>query len=215
MLAEHRAHGGIGTIALWEVDDPSRYGVVDLDPQGRILDFIEKPAPGAAPSNLINAGAYVLQREILDLVEPDRKTSIEREVFPRVLDRGLHGHRFEGFWVDAGTPQAYLEAHRELLDRLAEGAGGRAVELGAVEIRDPIFVGDGVAIGGAAAVGPYVTLANGCTIDEGAQVSDSVLLSNARVHASARLGGCIIGEGASIGPGVVLEDRLIEDGASI
>jgi mannose-1-phosphate guanylyltransferase len=212
MVSFHRAKGGIGTIALWKVDDPSRYGVVELDARGRILSFVEKPAPGLAPSNLINAGVYLLRTEILDLVEPSIPTSIEREVYPRVLDRDLLGFRFSGFWVDAGTPEAYLQTHRELLDR-KEISDGEGVDIHhTAELRRPSHLGPGVVIGAEARVGPYTTLGEGCSIGAGARLLDSVLLPGASVGAGARLYNCILGEGAVVADDQVLEGAVLGDG---
>ncbi len=212
MVTQHRERGGIGTIALWEVEDPSRYGVVELGDDDRILSFVEKPAPGEAPSNLINAGAYVLRTEILDLVEPGVKTSIEREVYPRVLERGLFGHRFTGFWVDAGTPTAYLEAHRELLDRVPSSEPGTANIHSTARVMPHTALGEDVTLGAGAVVGPYVVLGDGGHIAAGAVLRECVLLPGARVGAGASLSGCILGEGAEVDADEVLERVVLEDG---
>ncbi len=212
MLAQHRSKGGIGTIALWEVHDPSRFGVVDMDHTGRIHQFVEKPAPGTAPTNLINAGAYILRSDILDLVEPGIKTSIEREVYPRVLDQGLYGFRFSGFWVDAGTPEAYLEAHRELLDRMEDRDWEGAVMDGTAHIRGPSLLGPGAVLGADCQVGPYATLGEDCVIGKGAKVVNSVLHDGAKVGKGSSLLNCILGEGAETGEGEVLEGAVLEDG---
>lgn len=212
MVTQHRERGGIGTIALWEVEDPSRYGVVELGDDDRILSFVEKPAPGEAPSNLINAGAYVLRTEILDLVEPGVKTSIEREVYPRVLERGLFGHHFSGFWVDAGTPAAYLEAHRELLDRVPSSESGTANIHSTARVMPHTVLGEDVTLGAGAVVGPYVVLGDGVHIAAGAVLRECVLLPGARVGAGASLSGCILGEGAEVAADEVLEKVVREDG---
>ncbi len=211
MLAQHRRNRGIGTIALWEVDDPSRFGVVDLDHSGRILQFVEKPAPGTAPTNLINAGAYVLRSDILDLVEPGVRTSIEREVYPRVLDQGLYGFRFTGFWVDAGTPEAYLEAHRALLDRMEDRGWEGAVMDATSHIRGPSLLGPGTVVGADCQVGPYATVGEGCVIGSGAKVINSVLHDGARVGKDSSLLNCILGEGAQTDEDEVLEGAVLED----
>jgi mannose-1-phosphate guanylyltransferase len=211
LVAEQRARGGIGTIALWEVDDPSRYGVVELDESDRIVSFIEKPAPGESPSDLINAGAYALRTEILDLIEPGVPTSIEREVFPRVLDQGLHGHRFTGFWVDAGTPQAYLEAHRELLDRIPQDWDDADVHSTA-QVLGPSMLAMGVTVGAGAVVGPYATLGEGVHVAEGARVEDSVLHPGAMVGPGGRVRESILGEGAMVGRDEAIDGTVLEDG---
>jgi len=212
MVAQQQRSGGIGTIALWEVDDPSRYGVVELDNDDRIRSFVEKPSPGEAPSNLINAGAYVLRTEILDLVEPGVKTSIEREVYPRVLDKGLYGHRFSGFWVDAGTPEAYLESHRQLLDRVPSPEPEEANIHSTARVMAHTLLGEDVTLGAGVEIGPYVVLGEGVRIAQDARLRECVLLPGARVGAGAVLSDCILGEGAEVAAGEVLDGAVLEDG---
>lgn len=119
MVSDHRRYGGIGTMALWRVSDPSAYGVVSLDGE-RVTSFQEKPAPGEELSDLINAGIYVFEPEILDHI-PDGVVSLERDVFPEVIGLGLYGKRFEGHWMDCGTRESYLRAQKRILQ--AEGHG--------------------------------------------------------------------------------------------
>jgi mannose-1-phosphate guanylyltransferase len=212
MLRYHEERNGIGTIALWQVPDPSRFGVVELDHEARIRSFIEKPAPGETPSDLINAGAYILRTEILELIEPGMKISIEREVFPHVLDVGLYGYRFSGFWVDAGTPEAFLEAHRELLDRLDPVTHYDVDAHPTATIATPSHLAPGCILDARAEVGPYATLGEGCHVGEGAGIVNCVLLPGARVERGARLYNSILGEGARVGEGEVLEGAVLEDG---
>ena len=113
----HAELGGEATIALTPVEDPSRYGVVPIAPDGRVEAFIEKPDPGTAPSNWINAGTYVLEPSVLASIPTDRKVSIERETFPALVERGaLFAVQSDAYWIDAGTPAAYLQANLDLLD---------------------------------------------------------------------------------------------------
>ncbi|MEZ5165605.1 MAG: NDP-sugar synthase [Acidimicrobiales bacterium] len=120
----HHEVGAEATIALTPVDDPSRYGVVPTDVDGRVLGFVEKPPPGEAPTNWINAGTYVLEPSVLDRIEPGRRVSIEREVFPAIVaDGGLWAVRSDAYWVDAGTPDTYVRIQLDLVD----GTRGAAV----------------------------------------------------------------------------------------
>ena len=212
MLRAHDAHGGAGTIALWPVDDPSAFGVVETGADGRILSFQEKPPRGQERSNLINAGAYVLRAGLLGSIRRGKAASIERDVFPRVLDRGLYGHRFGGFWLDAGTPQAYLQAHRELLwrrmPRRPRGLDAHAT----ARILRPCLFGKGVRLGAGCEVGPYAVLGDGCTVAQGAHVTDSVLLPRASVGTRASVVRSILGEGSSVADGGRVEDAIVEDG---
>ncbi len=117
LMAFHDAHGAEGTIALYPVEDPSAFGVVPTEPDGKVIAFVEKPPRDEAPTNLINAGTYVLEPSVLGRIEAGRKVSIEREVFPAmVVDGGLYAMADESYWIDTGTPVKYLEAQFDLID---------------------------------------------------------------------------------------------------
>ena len=106
--------------ALYPVDDPSSYGLVRRDDDGEVLGFLEKPDPDQIDTDEVSAGAYVLERAVLDLIPPGRAVSIEREVFPRLVGHGLYGRRLEGYWMDIGTPERYLQASWDILERRVE-----------------------------------------------------------------------------------------------
>ena len=188
----HHSVGAEGTIALTPVDDPSRYGVVPTDDAGRVLGFVEKPPPGEAPTNWINAGTYVLEPSVLERIAPDRRVSIEREIFPAlVVDGGLWAVQSEAYWVDAGTPQTYLRVQLDLLDGLrGEKADGIA---GSASIHETATVERAVVMDGA-------------TVGAGAIVRDAVISAGASVGADAVVEGSIVGPRASIGPGAKLSD---------
>lgn len=211
LVAFRRARGGVGALALWEVEDPTPYGVVGLDRDGRIERFQEKPAPEEAFSRLVNAGVYVLQPEILDLVPAGRPVSLEREVFPRAIPLGLYGMEFEGHWSDAGTLESYLEANRTLL----AVRGGR-VEEGAVVrpgagVLEPVLVGGSSVVEGGI-VGPFVSLGRRCLVTR-AKVSNAVLLDGVTVGEGAIVEGSVLGAGATVGPGCRLEGCVVADEA--
>jgi mannose-1-phosphate guanylyltransferase len=145
-------------------------------------------------------------------VEPGVKTSLEREVYPRVIDEGLYGYQFTGFWVDAGTPEAYLEAHRELLDRMEDRGWEGATMDGTAHIRGPSLLGPGAVVGADCQVGPYATVGEGCVIGRGSSVVNSVLHEGAVVGKGSSLSDCILGQGAETGEGEVLEGAVLEDG---
>ncbi|HLU43186.1 MAG TPA: NDP-sugar synthase [Microthrixaceae bacterium] len=195
LWAQHERFGGEATIALTPVEDPSRYGVVPIDEHGRVEAFIEKPAPGTAPSNWINAGTYVLEPSVLDRIPPGRKVSIERETFPQlVADRTLYAVQSDAYWIDAGTPAAYLQAHLDLLD-------GRRGEF-AVAI-DPTARIDADAKVSRSMIGPGVVVAGGTT------VVDSVVMAGARIDAGCRIERSIIGARASIGAACELDELTV------
>ena len=169
------AHGGSGaaaTIALTPVEDPSRYGVVVCDPDGRVQAFVEKPPADEAPSRWINAGMYVLAPTVLDLIPEGRPTSIERETFPALVQKGLlYAVAHDGFWIDAGTPAAYLEVQLAL-------AGGTHIHSTA-EIAPSAQISNSV-------------IMDHATVAAGARVADSVLLPYSTVQANAEISGAII-----------------------
>ncbi len=209
-LAFHRKREALATLALFEVPDPSAFGVVGMD-GSRITRFVEKPAPGDAPSRLINAGHYLFEPEVLEGIPAGREVSMEREVFPALTAEGLHGFPFAGYWSDAGTLEGYLAATRNLLAN-----GGAAVHPGA-RLSNPrldgaVLVPEGAEVSGG--LGPDVVLGSRCRVDS-ATVANSVLLDGASIEAGAVVRGSIIGEDSSVGPGATVEDSIVGDGVRV
>lgn len=233
LVAQHERTGARATIALIGVEDPSAYGLVRLEPDHSVREFVEKPSPDQIDINLINAGAYVLERSVLDEMAPaGSNISIERDVFPTLVARGLYGFSAEGYWLDIGTAERYLQGTFDILEgkleteleaRL-ENAGRALVEGAAVQGRvvAPAMVGSGSGIAPGAIVGGRVVLGSGVAIEERAQLESSVVLDRASVGADTtvrssilgpgaavdehcQLEGCVLGEGARVGAGNVLE----------
>lgn len=202
LVALHRRRGGEGTIALTQVDDPSRYGVVPIDDDNLVLGFVEKPPRGEAPTDWINAGAYVFEPSVLDRIPAGRKVSIERLTFPQmVADGTLFASHCEGYWVDAGTPATYLQVQLDLVDGV-RGEPERAVDVSA-------------SIEPGASVTHSVLMA-AAVVAAGADVRDSVLLPGAVVEAGARVSGSVVGAGARIGRGASLSSlTVIGDGVVV
>jgi mannose-1-phosphate guanylyltransferase len=225
-LAAHEASGACGTLALINVEDPSAYGLVPLNPDGSVREFLEKPSPEeASETNLVNAGAYVLERSVLEVLPAaGTNCSIERDVFPKLVGHGLHGFAQDGYWMDIGTPSRYLQATYDILEgtvttrigerlarsamRLVEGAEihGRVVA--------PALVGAGSRIERGAIVGGRSVLGREVWIGPGAHVEGSVLLDGVRIGAHSRIRGAILAAGASVGDhchldgGVVLGEQV-------
>ena len=179
----HRGHGAEGTIALTPVDDPSRYGVVPIEPDGRVIEFVEKPAPGTAPTNWINAGTYVLEPSVLDRIAPDRRVSIERETFPAMVATGsLYAMHSETYWLDAGTPATYLQAQLDLIDgsRGDESAIASSAEIDTSARVELSVIGRDVVIGNGATVVGSV-LMDGVTVGPGVRIHDSVIGHRSRI----------------------------------
>jgi len=206
-LRFHRNKCGIGTLALWKVPDPSAFGVVRMDGQ-RIVDFQEKPLPGTALSDLINAGVYAFEPELLDHI-PDGAVSLEREVFPHLLDRGLFGHWFQGYWVDCGTPESYLNAQSKLLDNGHELNSPLSIEGAEVIGANHI---DG-AILSHCRVGPHVCAMKGSTIGDGSTVERSVLMKGAKVGQGCHVRDSLLGPGAEVQDGRSVQGMVLVRGA--
>jgi len=202
LLEAHDASGGAGTIHLHPVEDPSRFGVVPIDADGRVIEFVEKPPRDSAPSNWINAGTYVLEPEVLDLIDHEGPVSIERVTFPALAAEGkLFGFQSETYWLDAGTPATYLQAQLDLVD------GHRAETPAAV-------AADAVVAGGAKV--EHSVLMSGSSVADGASVIDSVLLPGARVEAGATVRDAIVGPHAVVGPDAVVQaGTVLGDGAVV
>lgn len=216
MLAFHGKMGALGTISLWEVEDPTPYGMVVTDERGRICRFKEKPRRDEVVSRAVNAGTYILEPELLGCMRPGSETSIEKEVFPNVLERGLFGFGFKGYWYDAGTLASYLEIHSALM-RLEGGAvkGAGLREEGSAAWHPPFETGRDCKIGDGTTMGPGVCIGDGVRIGKGASLSDCVVHDGVAVGDRAVLDGCIIGEnavirdGTRVPPGTIIGDRAV------
>ena len=224
LVGFHRQRSAEATIALTPVDDPSAFGVVPTDDAGRVRAFIEKPARDEAPTNLINAGTYVLEASVLDRIPDGRRVSIERETFPALVESGtLYALGSVAYWLDAGTPDAYLRAHRDLLlgrrpgipapgAQPAPAIGAGVWRIGTVEVASATVVRSLLGTGATVANGALVeesVIGAGVMIEEGAEVTGSVLLPGARVAAKAKV------EGSVIGPGAIVGQRCVIHGISV
>jgi len=198
----HHEIGAEATIALTPVDDPSRYGVVPTDPDGKVLGFVEKPPVGEAPTNWINAGTYVLEPSVLQRIEPGRKVSIERETFPAIVaDGGLWAVQSEAYWVDAGTPETYIQVQLDLLD----GVRGAAVEGVAADASiDP------------SAVIERSVIMSGAAVAANAVIRGSIVSMDAVIGKDTLIEGSILGPRAVVGAGAKLtEMTMLGDSARV
>jgi mannose-1-phosphate guanylyltransferase len=224
-LRQHERTGAQATLGLIEVEDPSAYGLVRLEPDGAVREFVEKPNPDQIDTNLINAGAYVLQREVLGIMPPAGTTvSIEREVFPKLVGAGLFGYAATGYWLDIGTPARYLQGTYDILEgNVSTEVGQLLAEARLTRVEDatvdgrvvaPALVANRCRVERGAIVGGRTVLGEGVMIGEGAHVEGSVLLEGARVGARSVIRSAIIGADVEIGEhchiegGVVLGERV-------
>jgi mannose-1-phosphate guanylyltransferase len=227
-IAQHERTGATGTLALVPVPDPSSYGLVRLREDSTVDEFLEKPSPDAVlDTNLISAGAYVLERSVLDLIAPDRKVSIEREVWPVLVDQGLYGYvDGDAYWIDVGIPQRYLQATFDILEgnvrtgvaeRLGNGClavdpsaqvAGRAIA--------PAIVGAGARIAEGASVGSLAVLAADVSVGAGSVVERAVVLQGASVGEGCVLRDCIVGPRARVGDrSQVVGGAMLGEGVTI
>lgn len=200
LLEYHRRKGGLATITLIEVPDPSRYGAVELDEEGGILRFVEKPEPGRAPSNYINAGIYVFEPEVLEYIPLRRPVSTEREIFPRLAEeRALYGYRASALWVDIGVPEDYLRANSLLLSRVGEFKMGERLEIDeTAQLLPPSSIGDRVTIGANSVIGPNTSISDDVIVGRGCRIESSIIFPGVTVGDHSSIKNAIIGENATV-----------------
>ena len=212
LVAAHRAAGAVASIGLTPVDDPTRFGVVVHNEQGIVERFVEKPpnADGLGPAPWwVNAGAYVLEPSVLDMIPADRMVSIEREVFPELVGNGLICVRSEGYWRDIGTLESFLTANADAVagrvhTRLQGSEEAILIDPSATVSDEAVLVGPvliaaDVVIGAGAALGPDVVVGPGATVAPDATIRGSVLLAGAQVAAHATVERSAIGRNALVG----------------
>ena len=202
MVRFHRESGALVTISLTQVEDPSAFGVVETDGQGRVQRFLEKPAPGVTNSNWINAGIYLIEPEVLSHAPSGEHYMFERGLFPKLLDMGapVYGYRSNSYWVDLGTPENYVKVHRDLLPAASMNAAhGQSDVHSSANISGPVLLGKGCSIGPDAVIRGPVVLGDGCRVGEGARIADSILWKDVRIEPGTDLTGCILGNGVSVG----------------
>jgi len=218
-LEQHERTGARATLALYPVADTSSYGVVPTAEDGQVTAFIEKGS-GEPPTNRINAGAYVLERDVVDAIPAGRPVSFEREVFPSLVGGGLYGYDAAGYWIDIGTPERYLEATWDLLAGRVHSTLPPRDETGSLVSENCLLAG--------ARVGPQSVLGRHCSVGTDARVERSVL--HERVHVgedatvieSVLAEGVRVGERARVGPdamvgasAVIEADAVVASGARV
>jgi mannose-1-phosphate guanylyltransferase len=199
LIGAHRERQARATIALYPVEDSAAYGLVGVDAAGAVTEFVEKT--GEAVPGEINAGAYFLERSVLELIPPDREVSIEREVFPHLVGDGLGALRLDGYWMDIGTPERYLQASWDILE-------GR-VETRVTPTAPGLLIGAGAEIDPGAKVGPRAVIAPGGRLAAGAEVHDSVLLDGCVVGAGARISGSVLAPGVTVEAGAEVDGAIV------
>ncbi len=228
LAAFHARRKAEATVAMVSVPDPSSYGLIETEKDGRIRFFLEKPSPDKVTTDTINAGCYLFEPSVFREIPAGRAVSVEREVFPALLKKGrrLFGYRHRGYWSDIGTLPTYLAAHADLLRdharwdariKLGARAAGKGVRAAPGARMDPsatargnVFLGRGCRVGAGVVLEGFVCVGAGAVVEDGARVVDSILHARSRVGAGGRVESSVVGEGArigrfcSVGPGMAV-----------
>jgi mannose-1-phosphate guanylyltransferase len=217
-IKKHNKKNAVATIALHRVEDPRRYGTVKINEKNKITQFIEKAPKKMAPSNLINAGVYILEPEIFKYIPSGHSVSIEREVFPELAkENRLFGYEFKDFWIDIGKPADYLKANRVLLEAKKENRPKTNLKMEQnIAIIDPVLISTKVRLGINSKIGPYTTIGKGTVVGRNVTIRNSVIFPNVTIEDEASIEGAIVGEGVNIGENTkISEGCIIGDNAII
>lgn len=237
VVEAHMASDALATITLTSVDDPTAYGLVEVDHRLRVRRFVEKPGSDEVRTSLINAGIYVLEREVLNMIPAGREVSIEREIFPRLQSMGkLGAYVSSAYWRDIGTPRSYLAASNDVLSGTVGKTNGfthRHVGSASSLSKDasllpPVTIGEGCEIGAGTTIGGRTSLGSNCYVGDGAIVEGSILFDGVRVGDRTVIRNSIVGPGAVVhrdcvvrglavlGAGCVVEERnVLDNGARV
>jgi len=225
MMQAHRRNKAMASLALTPVDNPTIYGVVETDGEGRVQRFTEKPSWDRVTTNMINAGIYVLEPDILSHIVPDTFSMFERDVFPPLLKSGhaIYSYPSHDYWIDIGTPDKYLKLHHDLLrrphDHPIQFEGESSVHPSA-RIEGPAMIGEGCFVGRDSVIRGPAVLGARCHVGANAVIEGAVLWPDCRVESGARLKNCLvacachIGEECEVSEGCVLGDDVVIDKGS-
>src|SRR5258707_3942532 len=228
VIALHRERKAKATIVLTPVENPSAYGLVETDAQGNVRRFLEKPNADEITCDTINAGIYVLEPDTFDRIPKDTPWSIERSFLPSLIERRetFIGYVYRGYWIDIGTPDKYMQVHRDIMDRkyhaatLSTQASASWVSpLARVEegasVESPCFIDEAAVIKAGARIGPYSVIGKQCHVEEHAHVENTIVWANTRISQDAIVRNsilgrhCHIGRSASVDHGVVLGAKSV------
>lgn len=220
MIKEHRAKKASTTISTTPVEDPVNYGLIETTDSGRITRFLEKPSPEQITTNMINAGTYVIEPEILSVIQPQTRVSIEREIFPLLLEKGEPVYAFpsEAYWIDIGTPDKYLKLHSDLLNsRIGKevNTGGNCNIHTSAQIKGPVLIGDYCRIGrNVKLTGPLV-IGPCCEIMPDSEIAESVIWRDVRIGPQAKIHRSIVANDCCIDDNCIIESSVIGDNVNV
>jgi len=209
MLQRHKSSNSVITDALEEVQDPSRFGVVELDASSRIARFVEKPSKKEAPSRLINAGIYLIEPSVLKQIPSGRKVSLEREIFPVLAQRGkLGGFPLSDYWFDIGDSSDYRKANFSLSKKIAGKSGlqlsGRTQMKGS-KLAPPVLIGRASKVSSEVKLGPNAVLGKRVTVGKRVRIANSIVFDDVRIGDESSITGTIVASGSTIGDDVRIE----------
>jgi len=228
VIALHRERKAKATIVLTPVENPSAYGLVETDERSNIRRFLEKPNADEITCDTINAGIYVLEPGTFDRIPKDTPWSIERSFFPSLIDRDetFVAYVYRGYWIDIGTPEKYIQVHRDIMDAKYIGHRGRQaapfaagpktacvspearVEDGAI-LEGPCFIDEGVVVKAGARIGPYSVIGRQCYVEEHAVLEHAIVWANCRISQEAIVRRSILGRHCHIGRSAIVEDGVV------
>ena len=221
VIALHRRRKAKATIVLTPVDNPSAYGLVETDADGNIQRFLEKPKADEITCNTINAGIYVLEPDTFDRIPKETSWSIERSFFPSLVERGetFVAYISRGYWIDIGTPEKYMQVHRDILDGRYHAkpfadaspswiSGDARIDEGAT-VDGPCFIDEGTVVKSGARIGQYAVIGRQCHIEEHATVEHSVVWANNRISQEAVVRRSIVGRHCHVGRSATLENGVV------
>ncbi len=230
VIRRHRERAARATIVLTPIDNPSAYGLVETDGAGNIRRFVEKPKPEEITTRNINAGMYVLEPATFDRIPDGVPFSIERGYFPTLVERGetFVAFQYDGYWIDIGTPEKYIQVHRDIMSGRFAAAPFRGVPAGApwvapgalvdpaAVVEGPCFVDDGVTVAAGARIGPHSVVGRGTHVGPGARLDGAIVWPGCTIGEGAVLRGAVLGRGCRIGAQAALGDRaIIGDGSTV
>ena len=213
MLQHHKSSKANVTDALEEVQDPSRFGVVELDAASRIVRFVEKPNRKEAPSRLINAGVYLIEPNVLKQIPTGRKVSLEREVFPVLARRGkLAGFKLSDYWFDIGDSADYRKANFALTRQIVGKSKlrvGKRTTVKDSQVATPVVVGNNSTVSAEARLGPNAVLGNNVAIGKRVRISNSIIFDDVKIGDNSTVSGAIVATGATVGCRVRIENGTV------
>ena len=227
MIGFHREKKAKATIVLTPVEDPTHYGLIETNDQNRITRFLEKPEPSQITTNMINAGTYVLEPEILSLIPAQTSVSIERETFPLLLecDEPVYAYPSDAYWIDIGTADKYFQLHRDLLTGRSSQCmfpGDTGVVIGeqssiqpTAQITGPVLIGNNCSIGRwVKLIGPVV-IGGGCKILEDTAIEEAIVWRNVQIGERVNLKNSIVADNCRLDTDCIIEDSVLGDSVTV